>query len=69
LPYIYLNLVSSGSPTCNNSIKKKIILLYLSCSQIWLNPLADDHHFWCCNMRKLPKKKKEKEAHVETIVI
>jgi hypothetical protein len=28
-----------------------------SCSQIWLNPLVADCHFWS-NMRKLEKKKK-----------
>jgi hypothetical protein len=37
------------------------MLLYLSCSQIWLNPLAADRHFWCCNMRKIAKKKKKKK--------
>jgi hypothetical protein len=35
------------------------LFLYLSCSQIWLNPLVADHHFWT-NMRKLGKKKKKK---------
>jgi hypothetical protein len=30
------------------------LFLYLSCSQIWLNPLVPYHHFWC-NMRKLKK--------------
>jgi hypothetical protein len=27
------------------------LLLYLSCSQMWLNPLVADHDFWT-NMRK-----------------
>ncbi len=31
------------------------LLLYLSCSQIWLNPLVTDQHFWS-NMRLLKKK-------------
>ncbi len=37
-----------------------LLLLYLSCSQIWLNPFAaDDGHFWS-NIKKLEKKKKKK---------
>jgi hypothetical protein len=30
------------------------LFVYMSCSQIWLNPLVADHHFWS-NMRKLKK--------------
>jgi hypothetical protein len=30
------------------------LFVYLSCSQIWLNPLVADHHFWS-NMRNLKK--------------
>jgi hypothetical protein len=32
------------------------ILFYLSCSQIWLNLLVADHHYWS-NIRKLSKQK------------
>ncbi len=35
------------------------LFLYLFCSQIWLNPLETDCHFWS-NMKKIEKKKKKK---------
>jgi hypothetical protein len=37
-------------------ISRFLLLLYLSCSQIWLNPLVGARHFWS-NMRKLEKKR------------
>ncbi len=43
----------SGWPTCNRI--PRFPFLYLSCSQIWLNPLVADHHFWS-NMKKIEKK-------------
>ncbi len=39
------------------------LLLYLSDSQIWLNPLVADCHFWC-HMRKLSEKKEKRHWFV-----
>jgi len=55
---------SSGSPTCNRILRFYLFIYYLSCSQIWLNSLVADCHFWS-NMRKLGKKKKKKKKKKE----
>jgi len=38
-----------------------VLFLYFSCSQIWLNPVVANCHFWS-NMRKLKEKEKKPES-------
>jgi hypothetical protein len=49
-----------GFPTRRDIGFLDFLLLYLSYSHIWLNPLVADRHFWS-NIRKLGKKKKKKK--------
>jgi hypothetical protein len=49
---IYL-ISFNGWSKCNRSLY--FLLVYLSCSYIWLNLLVIDHHIWC-HMKKLRKR-------------